>query len=466
MCKKLFLISDRSRYCYCGNVQIPVMNKSVLFIYIALFTSCAPASYISSRAKTGLLHQPPFTGAHVGISVFDVAANRFLYNYQSQKYFTPASNTKIFTLYAGMKYLKDSLEGMRYRETSDSIFIYPTGDPTLLHPDFKNQPVIQKLQSTTKKLVIVDGNWDEEALGAGWSWGDYNSAYMAERSPFPVYGNVIKWVQVTQRNTQPELEDSMQTFVFSEPEVNWKVKFKEDTLNRQFRVKRKKDENYFEISQGREGQKEQDVPFVTNRLESALELLKDTISNDIVSIPGNDEPAEKILYSQPADSLFRIMMYRSDNFFAEQVLLMAGLQKLGIMNDDLIIDTLLASDLAGLPQKPSWVDGSGLSRYNLFTPEDFVWILNKMSSEFGFERLKHIFPGGGTGTLANYYKKDIGYIYAKTGSLSGQIALSGFLISAKNKILTFSVLVNNFRGSPAEIRLGVEAFLHDVRMKY
>ena len=44
-----------------------------------------------------------------------------------------------------------------------------------------------------------------------------------------------------------------------------------------------------------------------------------------------------------------------------------------------------------------------LSRYNLFTPQDLVSILNKMKNEFGMERVKGLFPTGGQGTLANYY---------------------------------------------------------------
>ena len=50
--------------------------------------------------------------AHIGISIFDPAANKYLYNYQGDKYFVPASNTKLPTCYAAMKYLGDSLVGL------------------------------------------------------------------------------------------------------------------------------------------------------------------------------------------------------------------------------------------------------------------------------------------------------------------------------------------------------------------
>ena len=145
---------------------------------------------------------------------------------------------------------------------------------------------------------------------------------------------------------------------------------------------------------------------------------------------------------------------------------MASNERLGIMNDEKIIDTLLKTDFKDLPQKPGWVDGSGLSLYNLFTPKDFVFILHKIKNEFGMERVKVIFPTGGQGTLANYYVADSNYIHAKTGTLSGVVALSGYLYTKKGKELIFSVLVNNHKASGTEVRRAVEKFLQAARNKY
>ena len=139
---------------------------------------------------------------------------------------------------------------------------------------------------------------------------------------------------------------------------------------------------------------------------------------------------------------------------------------MGYMSDEKIIDTLFKSDLKDVPQKPKWVDGSGLSRYNLFTPQSFVYILNKMKNEFGWDRIKNILPTGGTGTLSSYYKKDSGYIYAKTGTLSNNCALSGYLITKKGKLLIFSVLVNNYQTGATPERKAVEHFLQAIREKY
>ncbi len=89
-----------------------------------------------------------------------------------------------------------------------------------------------------------------------------------------------------------------------------------------------------------------------------------------------------------------------------------------------------------------------------------------MKNEFGMERIKEIFPTGGEGTLSNYYKKDISFIYAKTGTLSGVVALSGFMYTSKNKLFLFSVLVNNHQASATEVRKAIEQFLQGVRNKY
>lgn len=438
----------------------------MLAVVVMVLAGCFAPAHLTETAGPQLLLLPPFTNAHTGISIYDADASKYLYNYQGDKFFVPASNTKLFSLYAGLKYLKDSLAGIRYEETADSFFIYPTADPSLLHPDFLYQPVIAKLQRTSKPVALINNNWKEEALGLGWSWDDYNDDYMAERSALPVYGNTIKWTQASQKNTQPNVEDSVQTFIYSDPEVNWKVRFKEDTAKKGFVVTRKKDENIFEVHQGKEPFKEQVVPFVTNGVLSAVELLKDTTGKTITVQNRARSGRLGTIYSQPADSLFKRMMYTSDNFFAEQTLLMASNEKLGVMNDARMIATLLQTDLKDLPQQPAWIDGSGLSRYNLFTPQDFVWILNRMRTEFGLQKLKALLPGGGQGTLKGYYLKDSAAIFAKTGTLTGVVALSGFLVTKKNKLLIFSVLVNNHHGSATAVRRGVEQFIMQVRNRY
>ncbi len=445
-----------------------IFNQSHILFCIFLFlvfASCSIQKRISKSAKESVLKDPLLSTAHVGISIYEPATNKYWYNYQGDHYFVPASNIKIPTCYSAMKYLGDSLPGILKFENDTAILIIPTGDPTLLDPDFKNQPVINYLKSVNKKIYTTDLLWEEDALGSGWAWNDYNDDYMAERSPLPIYGNMIKWEQ---ENTGNE-----PTIIYSIPEVNWEVNF--DTIkSNNFSVTRNLCTNSYKIIEGNEKRREQDVPFVTNGIQTALELLPDTIRKTIsLASPKifqelfDDKTAYvNLIYSQPTDSLLKITMHRSDNFFAEQSLLMISSRLLNIMNDRKIIDTLLKTDFKDLPQKPRWVDGSGLSRYNLFSPQDFVFIFNKMKNDFGMKRIKTIFATGNEGTLRNYYIPESGYIFAKTGTLSGVVSLSGFLYTKKNKLLIFSVLVNNHNTSATNVRRAVEKFIEEIKNKY
>ena len=405
-----------------------------------------------------ILSSAALTTAHTGISIFEPATGKYWFNYQGDKYFIPASNTKIPTCYAAMKYLKDSLVGLRYEETKDAVYVFPTGDPTFLHPDFKHQPVFNFLKNTGKKIILNISQWNEKGLGSGWSWNDYNEIYMAERSIMPVYGNTARFSnQLKSLKVVPEFFSDSISRDSTRDENLYPSSVYRGLASNHFFIDGKSDkENIVE------------VPFYTRDGEIIFKLLPDTLHKQIFRSWMVEERNldSLIIHSQPTDSLLKITMHRSDNFFAEQALLMVSNEKLGIMNDQEIINAILKTEFKDLPQKPRWVDGSGLSRYNLFTPQDFITILNMMKNEFGMERMKVILPTGGTGTISSYYKADSNFIFAKTGTLSGVVALSGYLYTKKNKLLIFSVLVNNHQASATAIRKEVEKFLQGIRNRW
>ena len=437
------------------------LKSSIIFLFTCSWwlMGCAPGRQLAVKPPESLLLNPILRNAHVGFSIFDPESGQYLVEYQGEHYFIPASNIKIATCYAAMKWLGDSLEGGRLLHTGQATYLRPTADPSFLHPDFESHPLFHKLKAAGDRLFISSAGWKEDHWGSGWSWNDYEQNYMAERSPLPIYGNQVRWVQEKEDATQP-------VSVYSIPEVDWEVRFAMEA-GPAFRVERALSDNVFTLTEGRERKKELSVPFVTNGLVTATELLKDTLLNDAVGISAIMPPGTyEIIYSQPTDSVLKPMMHRSDNFFAEQVLLMVSDRLLGEMNVSGVVDTILKTALSDLPQKPRWVDGSGLSRYNLFSPRDFVAILRKMQVEFGMERISLLFPTGGEGTISNYYLTDSGRIFGKTGTLSGVVAFSGFLRSDKGKWLIFSTLVNNHRSSATEIRKAVEKFLQDIMRRY
>ena len=448
--------------CHSANLKLSNYNmKNIVYWFpVLIFAACTSQKQIQKMAGEKLLQDSTLQHAHVGVSIYDPETGKYLFNYNEEKYFVPASNTKIFSCYAGLKYLGPRLPGLRFANTAKGVVLLPTGDPTLLHSDYKVQPVIEFLQKQQQPLFLADRQWKTTALGDGWSWNDYNDDYMPERSALPVYGNVLRWKQ------ERDMSDSLAApTIYSIPEINWKVNFS-PAASKLFAVQRDKDQNRFLITEGRQANVSIDVPFITNGSAAALELLKDTIGHSIEIWQEELPASNSIIYSQPTDSMLTPMMHRSDNFFAEQTLQMVANQELGIFSEAAIIKQLLNNDLKELPQRPGWVDGSGLSRYNLFSPLDFVFVLNKMKNEFGMERLSVIFPTGGTGTLGSLYKEEEGKIYAKTGTLGGVVALSGFIKTEKGKWLVFSVLVNNHRGTSSAVRKTVQSFLKAVRNRY
>lgn len=420
-------------------------------LLVSLLVACNSQKKIAKSARQDVYNSKALRSAHVGITIFEPATGRYWYNYQGDKYFVPASNTKIPTCYAAMKYLGDSLIGIRYTRQGKSLLVLPTGDPSFLHPDFSAQPVVDFLVKDSADTIIwTDHFFKDEAWGSGWSWNDYTQDYMAERSALPIHGNLVTIKDTA--NTNPKIYINRSTFSNAYPKG--------------YRITRDLAGVFTAVASERKFTPTE-IPFVTDT-NFISQSLSRAIHKNVSTLPSlfNDLVADNLIHSQPIDSVLKPMMHRSDNFFAEQSLLMVSNEMLGMMNDARIIDTILKTDFKDLPQKPRWVDGSGLSRYNLFTPQDLVAILDKMQKEFGMARIREVFPTGNEGTLNNYYKTAQGSIYAKTGTLSGVVAISGFLYTKKNRMLIFSVLVNNHQASATEVRRAVEKFILQLKDGY
>ena len=424
-------------------------------LFIAVATIMILSACSVRQAQKTLLNSEGVKGAHVGIAIYNDTKGQWLSKYQSDHYFTPASNVKILATYLGLQFLGDSLPGWKMAENADTLFLMPLGDPSFMHPEFKYQPVVDIIKNTNKQVVIVGNNQDQfEIFGSGWSWADYAEDYQPERSRMPIYGNVVHFYQ-----SNKKLEAIKPFYFFKDivdlgkaEEKNWS---RSRTGNRFFTTNENNKSKYFQVPFSQE-----DMPMV-----KALELLNDTLGKKISFQKQSTLPATsyKTIKTVPTDSLLKIMMLRSDNFYADQIVLMASEQLFGKMDDAALLDSTKKLFFADLPQKMRWADGSGLSRYNLNTPENYIAILQQMHAKFGEARVKNIFEKGGEGTISAYYKNFPGTMYAKTGTLGGQVALSGFIYTPKQQKLYFSVLVaNHMSPSSTQVRRAVETYLTKV----
>ena len=100
-------------------------------------------------------------------------------------------------------------------------------------------------------------------------------------------------------------------------------------------------------------------------------------------------------------------------------------------------------------------DGSGLARQNLTTPESTTRLLRYMWKRPGREVWLHSLPVGGIdGSLENRFRLIAGAqnVHAKTGSLSHVNALSGYIETRTRGWLAFSIMVNGTVGPAKEVR--------------
>jgi len=232
------------------------------------------------------------------------------------------------------------------------------------------------------------------------------------------------------------------------------------------KIIRNVDNNGFKFYPSHSSNLEADVPFRVDPLLTS-ELITDTLKKDVRQVDRPLTQTASTLYSIPADSLYRVMMQDSDNFIAEQLLLVCA----GVLSDTLQPEIAIRhaekNFLMDLPDKPIWVDGSGLSRYNLFTPRSIVRLWEKIYEFVPRDRLFALLATGGkSGTIRNWYKADKPYIFGKTGSLSNNHSLSGYLVTRTGKTLIFSFMNSNFTASGSEVRRNMQNILNFIYEKY
>lgn len=412
-----------------------------ILLIIILLTSCGTTHKIKRNFKK----DNKVTSFFKGFVLYNPKTKKEIINYNGAKYFTPASNTKLFTFYTAYKTLKDSVSSLAYYKTQDSLIIKGTADPSLLY-GFDSSKIIDFLKNETDSIYLLDEYIDEAPYGSGWAWDDYQYYYMPEKNLFPIYGNIVTF----------SLADSLQV---NPSFFKQQIKVLDSTYST-----RELSKNIFYVQRG--NTQENEVPFITSNQLTA-KLLGEFIQKNITVIPTSEKYKFEILKGVRSNNLYKQMLVVSDNFIAEQLMLQVAKQVANSYNVKLAIEYSLTNYLQNLPQKPRWVDGSGLSRYNLFTPSDFIFLLEKMLNEIPKQQLLNYFPvGGESGTLENWYGNKKPFVYAKSGSLSNNYNLSGYLITKKGTLLIFSYMNNHYQIETSKVKSDMERTLKIIYNNY
>src|SRR5688572_24417104 len=159
-----------------------------IIVLAGLLAACSPVSKTALNKKFRALEVK--LQDHTGFMLYDLDKKKELYAFQEGQYFTPASNTKIFTLYTSLTILGDSIPALRYAEKGDSLIFKGTGDPSFLYKNvLESGKTYDFLAGSSRQLYLMEDNFFTTALGPGWAWSDYNYSYSVEPSALPVYGN-------------------------------------------------------------------------------------------------------------------------------------------------------------------------------------------------------------------------------------------------------------------------------------
>ena len=313
----------------------------LISLVLLLLSGCSRELRMGRKIKMKFDQNPVFQQAFSGLVVQDALTGKIITNINGDKYFTPASNTKVTTLLTALAILPDTLPSLAYEIHGDSLIFWGTGNPSFLDDRMEWDSVTYRFLAENKRtLYFCASNFKTTGLGSGWAWDDTPYRFSAERSPFPIYKNVLNGIP----------------FVYSNSLL---AQILTDTLHKKVVA----------------------LQQCTNPSAKATKL-KTVI----------------------ADSVYAIMMQQSDNLMAEQLLLMAADTKAEFMAEDTIIAYAKKNLLAPINVYPKWVDGSGLSRYNKIRPKDMIAMIDYLLRTQTIKRLENIFPQGAVkGSIKNGY---------------------------------------------------------------
>lgn len=416
-----------------------------------LFTRCNSIQQVNASRKLNETFRRTeiFNNQFTGFVLYDPLTHKYLKEVNADLHFTPASNNKILTTYACLTTLGDSIPTFLSQRKNDTLQLSPFGDPTLLHTDFPNQPALRKIDQSPLELYIPSAPL--EHFGPGWAWDDYQYSFQSERSWIPVYGNEVRISNRDSLLVVPMFfSNYVNKHIGTKPE-NMAYRHRRFNL---FNIWLKNDTSDFNHK----------IPFQWSQ-ELASKLLADTVHNTVSM--RSDQPIFQnpdTIFNQKTMPTIALMMQRSDNFLAEQLLIVSA-RVSGYSNIDAYRNHLI--NRWNLPSPIRWVDGSGLSRYNLITPRTFIAILDRMYADLSWNEIKWIFPNGGySGTLRNWYPGDPTYIFAKTGTLSNNHCLSGYLVTNSGKTLIFSFMNNHFLTPLSDLKKEMQKVLEEIRDHY
>ncbi len=425
-----------------------------------------------------ILSQSCPNGLRAGAKFYSLDRQQVIYSRNSDSLFTPASNMKIFTSAMALKKV-----GPDYRfhthlyavgNIDDTVlkgdlYIKGFGDPSLvteqmwiLVNELKNLP-ITKIEGN----IIADNSYFD-AQGRLKSWSSYKGpeAYLAPMGALSFNFNTVT-VYV-----EPGKSVGEKPRVVVDPDVDYfRIRNKAVTTGNK-RSRRKLIVNRLErkghdeiIVKGRLPKNVARKRFFLNVTDPQMytaSVFKRFLNQAGVHVTGKIKrglvPNGATLVvdheSPPLGRILRGLNKFSNNFIAEQILRTLAAQFMGepgtTENGVLLLQEYMR-ELGFTPDQYRMVDGSGLAKTNLVTPDQVIALLEDAHSDFSIfpEFISALGVMGLDGSVEDrmHHQKEAQKIRVKTGTLNHVSALSGYFQSQDGERFAFSILLNDVRCS-------------------
>ncbi len=470
------------------------MFKYAVFIVLFLMVSIASQAQTLTQQLTQKLHTlqnaPQLAHGIVSLCVADAATGNILYRYNEQMGLMPASNMKVFTAIAALDIL-----GANYRFKTEigysgtikdstlmgNLFIVGYGDPTTgswryssTRPDSVMNRIGTLLRNAGIKNIsgdiILDGSkFSINPLPGGWAWNDIGSYYGAGTwglnwhenqydmlmKPAKRVGDSVRIESMDPELAYVDMVNEMTTGVAGTGDNSYpylapygNVALIEGTIGAgtHLTVSGALPEPYTPIAAALKQAFIKNKSTHSGTIESSLDYrLGQKALPQYEALIGT-------LYSPTLDSIIYWFMKKSINLYGEAFIKTMALQKYGTGSTDSGVAILKNFWQERGIEKSAFhaTDGCGLSASNHVTTNGLVRALLYAKSRPWYSVFYNSMP------LYNG-------IHMKSGTIGGVKAFSGYHTSAQGKQYVFSVIVNNYDGTPDGIVTKIYSVLDELK---
>jgi D-alanyl-D-alanine carboxypeptidase/D-alanyl-D-alanine-endopeptidase (penicillin-binding protein 4) len=463
--------------------------QPVLFVPPPAFTSAEPQAPVREldRDLDKLLADPVLQRGIWGILVKSLTSNDTLFAVNPRRLLLPGSNVKIATLAAAAEQLgweysyETRLLGVGQIQLGvldGDLLVVGSGDPSIddwdgaatrLFQEWADQLKAKGITSVNGRLVGDDNSFDDEPLGSGWAWDDLDSSFATGVGALQFNQNTAR-LTITPGAAVGEAANITVAGPGAPLGVSNQMITSAAGVPPSIITRRLPGSSLIVVTGSipvgseaafRNVSVDNPTLYFINQLRDALvangiDISGPAIDIDELSDPPNREDGVLLLThkSPPLSTLATTMMKMSQNLYAETLLKTLGgsAQPATTEAGRKSVQTVLtgwqinSADIV-------IADGSGLSRYNLATPEALVAILTRAARD---ARVKGSYEAtlpvaGRDGTLEFRMRGTAAEdnAHAKTGSLSNVRVISGYVRSSDGEPLVFSIIANNFGAQAA-----------------